>query len=129
MFVEFDGAGNIVATAEFKFSDASIETSSEVVRGNDGKLYFSGNEPEDDEVAKLKRDIILEKQGELEKTFYINYPLHKQCNLGVFGTEEEREAFKEFHHANISEFDSFISSVEECSTREELEIYRNGLES
>ncbi|MDR2777457.1 MAG: hypothetical protein LBB24_01655 [Rickettsiales bacterium] len=125
MFIELDSENNIVAAAEFEFGNNSVETTNEVVRGHDGKLYFSGNEPANDKIAELKERIIFEKQTELERLFYDNYPLHKQCNIGVYGTEEERTAFMEFHNTNVSEFDLFTSQVEGCSTIEELQTYLN----
>jgi hypothetical protein len=123
MFIELDANGNVLAAADFRFSDSCVETEEEIVRGDDGKLYFLGSEPEGDEISRLKREIILKKQAELEKTFYSSYPLHKQCNIGIFGNEEEREAFEEFHHSHVSTFDAFVNLVEGCITLAELQTY------
>jgi hypothetical protein len=123
MFVELDNENNIKAAANFRFSDNSVETAEEVLRGPDGKLYFSGSELLANKIEELKKEAIFRKQAELERTFYTNYPLHKQCNIGVYGTEEERLEFKEFHDAKVYEFDSFASLVEECTTMEELQVY------
>jgi hypothetical protein len=121
MFIELDANGNVLAAADFRFSDSSVETEEEIVRGDDGKLYFLGSEPESDEIGRLKREIILKKQAELEKTFYSSYPLYKQCNIGIFGSEGERAAFEEFHHSHVSAFDAFVSLVDGCTTLAELQ--------
>ncbi|MDR1425855.1 MAG: hypothetical protein LBI70_02580 [Rickettsiales bacterium] len=125
MFIELDDENNIVAAATFAFGDNSVETSNEVARDADGKLYFSGSRPPVDKIAELKKEIIFRKRAALDSIFYSNYPLHKQCNIGIYGTEEERTLFMEFHNAKVSAFDSFVDTVENCTTEEELQVYQN----
>jgi hypothetical protein len=121
MFIELDENGNILASAEFQFSEKCVETAVEIVRSNDGKLYFKGEEPMIDELEYRKREIILKKERKLENLFYGVYPLYKQCNIGIYGTDEEKLAFKNFHDIKVAGFDNFISLVEECTSLSELD--------
>ena len=50
----------------------------------------------------------LKLKEELENNFYNMYPLHKQCNIAIYGTEEERKEFKEFHDKLVKEYDKEI---------------------
>jgi hypothetical protein len=121
MFIELDSSGKILAYAEFRFNENCVETTLEIVRGKDGKLYFSGEEPAVNELEDRKKEIIFEREKKLENLFYREYPLHKQNNIGIYGTEEERLTFKNFHDAKVVVFDNFVALVNGCEDFSELD--------
>lgn len=69
----------------------------------DGIWYLQGKVPEPD--LEIKKQ---ELKQELENQFYTEYPLYKQCNIAIYGTEEERQKFKEFHDKLVEEYDKKI---------------------
>ncbi|MDR2781416.1 MAG: hypothetical protein LBB21_03085 [Holosporaceae bacterium] len=121
MFVELDDNGNILASASFRFSESCVETNVEIVRSKDGKLFFLGEEPQVDKLEDRKKEIIFERQQKLENVFYSEYPLYKQCNIGIYGTAEEKLAFKNFHDSKVAIYHIFTDAVEECTNLNELD--------
>lgn len=73
----------------------------------DNVWYLKGKEPEPD-IDKQKQQL----RQELENTFYNTYPLYKQCNIAIYGTEEERKEFKEFHDEVVGEYDKKIEEID-----------------
>ena len=69
----------------------------------DGVYYLQGKAPAID-LEKKKQEL----KQELEQQFYKEYPLYKQCNIAIYGTEEERQQFKEFHDKLVEEYDKKI---------------------
>lgn len=65
MFIQLNEKNEIMASADFKFSEDAIETDKEVVRNWDGRLVFKGEETEKPEpsLEELKK----EKFEELKK--------------------------------------------------------------
>ena len=93
----------------------------EIGLGTDTDFYksigFTLQEVEEiDGVWYLKNKITqidLEKKKQklkqkLENQFYKEYPLYKQCNIAIYGTEEERQKFKNFHDKLVEEYDKKI---------------------
>ena len=66
----------------------------------DGVYYLQGKAPASD-LEKKKQEL----KQELEQQFYKEYPLYKQCNIAIYGTEEERQKFKEFHDELVEQYD------------------------
>lgn len=77
----------------------------------DGRYYLKGFEPEAD-LNKIKELKKIELKKEVEEKFYAEYPLYKQCNIAIFGTEEERQKFKEFHDVLASEYDRKLEIID-----------------
>jgi hypothetical protein len=50
------------------------------------------------------------------------YPEYKQRNIGIYGTDEEREAFKTFKESQVSWYDAKMETVNACETANELEM-------
>ncbi|MDR2077967.1 MAG: hypothetical protein LBP39_03300 [Rickettsiales bacterium] len=121
MFIELDKNGNILACAEFKFSENCVETAREIVRSKDGRLYFRGEEPKTDELEDRKKEIISKKRKELEDSFYSEYPIYKQCNVAIYGTDEEKLAFKNFHDEKVTDFHNFATLLDKCVSLGELD--------
>ena len=69
----------------------------------DGVWYLQGKAPESN--LEIKKQ---ELKQELENQFYTEYPLYKQCNIAIYGTEEERQKFKDFHDKLVEEYDKKI---------------------
>lgn len=76
----------------------------------DGKYYLKGYEPvvDPDKIKEIKKQ---ELKKEVEEKFYSEYPLYKQCNIAIFGTEEERKKFKNFHDKLVSEYDKKLEML------------------
>jgi hypothetical protein len=121
MFIELDENNEIAASADFKFSDRAIETDREIVF-SDGKLYFKDEAP--NPIILKKKEMTLERKGQLERLFYSKYPLTKQNNIAIFGTQDQRDEFRRFHDEKVEEFDRFLERLEQCETEEELEKLR-----
>ena len=84
----------------------------DVEMGYDNNYYLQGFAPKQDEdkivfegefVTKLKREV--------EQYFYKHYPIYKQNNIAIFGTEEEKLEFKEFHDRVVAEYDEKVKAV------------------
>lgn len=56
----------------------------------------------------------------VKNRFYEKYPLHRQCNIAIFGTEEQREEFRQFHLVEGGRYDDIVERIENCATGEEL---------
>jgi hypothetical protein len=118
MFIELNENNEITASAKFKFSDRAIETDKEIVF-IDGKNYFKDEAP--DPLIIEKKRTILEAKRKLEDLFYSQYPPHRQNNIALFGTEEQKSQFKTFHDEEVKKFDEFETKVNGCQTVGELE--------
>ena len=82
----------------------------DVELGYDNNYYLQGFAPKQDEdevrnlkLAKLKREV--------EQYFYKHYPVYKQNNIAIFGTEKEKLEFKEFHDRVVAEYDEKVKAV------------------
>lgn len=76
MFIEVNKNNEIIASADFKFSENCIETNRKIVRNWDGKLVFEGEETEVPQptLEELKQEKIKElkqKRDEYKKTIFI----------------------------------------------------------
>lgn len=82
----------------------------EVELSYDASYYLKGYAPQKSaEDLKLSEKIRLKQ--ELEANFYEKYPLYKQCNIAIYGSEEERQKFKEFHDKLVNEYDLKIKKI------------------
>lgn len=89
--------------------------------GYNGKCYLLGYLPQQPlEELKQEKLVLLEKN--IERAFYSVYPLHKQNNIGIFGTDEEREQFKLFHTTLVTEYDNRVLAVNNATSKEELDL-------
>ncbi len=68
----------------------------------------------------LKNYKIDELRKNIENYFYTNYPIYKQNNIAIFGTEEEKEEFKKFHDDVVSIYDLKVRQINEVETEEQL---------
>ena len=69
---------------------------------------------------EAKNNKIKELKEKTNKIFYNTYPLHRQCNIAIFGTDEEREEFKAFHAVESKKYDEILKNINSCETVEEV---------
>jgi hypothetical protein len=73
------------------------------------------------ESFKLAKEMKLrELKYDLEKYIYSVYPKHKQRNMGIYGTEEEREAFKQFKEECAALYDENVEKISNCKSLSSL---------
>lgn len=92
-----------------------------IFRGNNTKEALAEGfvwEEEPINIDQLKQQKLLELKTNLESFFYSKYPIYRQNNLAIYGTEEERQEFKRFHDDLVSQYD-FI--VDEINNEEDIE--------
>lgn len=80
--------------------------------GCDNNYYLKGFAPEQDK-NEIKQIKLAELKRETEECFYKTYPLYKQNNIAIFGTDEEKLKFKEFHDRIVAEYDEKIKLIDE----------------
>ncbi len=73
-----------------------------------------------DNLEDIKYNKIEELMENTKKIFYEKYPLHKQCNIAIFGTEEEKEGFKKFHDEEVAKHDERLEAINSCDNLEQL---------
>lgn len=73
-----------------------------------------------DNLEDIKYNKIEELMKNTEKIFYEKYPLHKQCNIAIFGTEEEKEEFKKFHNEEATKYYEQLEAINSCDNLERL---------
>ncbi len=56
----------------------------------------------------------------VENFFYINYPIYKQNNIAIFGSDEEKSNFKNFHDMVVNKYDNIVYSINNSQDKEEL---------
>ncbi len=56
----------------------------------------------------------------VENFFYINYPIYKQNNIAIFGSEEEKSNFKNFHDKVVNKYNNIAYSINNSRNKEEL---------
>lgn len=91
----------------------------EVVEVNN-RYYLLGFEPKSNIIEKKIIFLDLLKKN-IENTFYTYYPLYRQNNIAIFGTEEEKLKFKEFHDDTAKIYDEKVEAIEKAETIEDLE--------
>ena len=84
----------------------------DVEMGYDNNYYLQGFAPKQDE-EEIKKIKLAELRMEVEEYFYKHYPVYKQNNIAIFGTEEEKLEFKNFHDKVVAEYDEKVKSVNE----------------
>ena len=103
---------------EFYKSIGYIEQ--EVEQDYKGNWYLKGyGEIESLEEAKEKK--LKELKKDVENYIYSIYPLYKQNNIAIFGTDEERQKFKEFHNTTTSWYNEVVDKVKSCKSVKSLE--------
>lgn len=80
--------------------------------GYDNNYYLKGFTPEQDK-NEIKQIKLAKLKKEVEDCFYKTYPLYKQNNIAIFGTNEEKMEFKEFHDRVVAEYDEKVRAVNE----------------
>ena len=58
-----------------------------------------------------KQARLLEAKSNIEKEIYEKYPLFKQCNIAIYGTDEEKINFKNFHDEKVKKYDSIVAEI------------------
>lgn len=69
---------------------------------------------------KLKENKIEKLLENTKKRFYEIYPLHRQCNIAIFGTEEEKAEFQRFHNTEAKKYDEILGKINNCFDENEL---------
>jgi hypothetical protein len=91
----------------------------EVEEGYDGSWYLKEYVPVQS-LAELKQIKLEELKKNNEDYILSIYPEYKQRNIGIFGTEEERNAFKTFKENQTAWYYAKIVELGECKTEETL---------
>ena len=101
MFYTTDKDGNIIAAADFKFSEQALETDKEILRGFDGKLYFEDELPE--------KSITILKE---EKLFEINnaYDLAVSSLVNTYPQTEILTFDKQESEAKVWKLDNSVET-------------------
>lgn len=73
----------------------------------EGQYYLKGQVPEEI-LNDIKEKNKLKLKQELKEKFYKEYPIYKQCNIAIYGTNEERKKFKEFHDKIVEEYNNML---------------------
>lgn len=58
-----------------------------------------------------KQSRLLEAKSNIEKEIYEEYPLFRQCNIAIYGTDEEKRSFKNFHDEKVKKYDSIVAEI------------------
>jgi molecular chaperone GrpE (heat shock protein) len=122
-YIELDPEGNILQSGNFKFSENTVETEEEIVRGHDGVLYLQSKLPPVP-LEILKNDRLVElKQKRDEYKIAWGYSDNTYNNLkdGLTNNPELLEKYKDFLRDLIEKYDSFKTAIENASDVEELE--------
>jgi hypothetical protein len=84
---------------------------------------FHGEWKENEKKAfELTKKLKLEElRKNNEEYIYSVYPEYKQRNIGIYGTEEERENFRVFKENQILWYDEKVGEINECETVEEID--------
>ena len=75
------------------------------------------------DIEKEKENIKKQIQAECERLILEKYPLHRQRNIGIFGTNEERQEFENYTKSITSQFHSFNSQVDKIKTEKTIKEY------
>jgi hypothetical protein len=91
----------------------------EVEKSYNDNWYLEGHAPIQtlNELKQIKLD---ELRWNNENYILSTYPEHRQRNIGIFGTDEERNAFKSFKDNQIACYDGKIEEINNCENSEEL---------
>lgn len=95
-------------------------TEQEVEQDYQGQWYLKGYTPQQP-LEEIKEKKLKELKTDVENYIYSVYPIYKQNNIAIFGTEEERQKFKEFHDAITSQYNEMVDKVKNCRSVKSLE--------
>ncbi len=82
--------------------------------------FFEGVKPKIS-LENLKNDKFDLLKNNVENYFYKNYPLYKQNNIAIFGSNEEKQNFKNFYDLVVNKYNEIICNIKNCQNNEELE--------
>jgi len=85
----------------------------------DGKMYLKGYAPKRP-IEDLKKEKLNVLEYRVAEYYNKYYPEYKQRNIAIFGTEEEKRAFKLFHDNISLKYYEFKEEVEKAESEEEL---------
>lgn len=71
--------------------------------------------------VQVKERTLSRARQEVSQVIYSKYPTYKQDNLAIYGTETEKQAFKEFKEARVAIYDELVQQINNCNTVKELE--------
>lgn len=133
MFIKLNKNNEIIASANFKFSEDAIETDKEIVRNWDGRLVFKGEETEKPEpsLEELKQEKIKELKQNCQDYIYSVYPIYKQMNiinpLYDYSNEDRisMNAFLDKQRAICNEKEKQINEAESMEEIEEIEKWES----
>lgn len=94
-------------------------TEQEVEQDYQGQWYLKGYTPQQP-LEEIKEKKLKELKTDVENYIYSVYPIYKQNNIAIFGTEEERQKFKEFHDAITSQYNEMVDKVKNCRSVKSL---------
>lgn len=96
----------------------------EVEFGYNGKCYLLGYAPHKP-LEELKQEKLNFLNNETQKFIYTKYPIYKQLNiinpLNDY-SEEDRNNMNEFINSIRSKNHKFVEQINNCTTREELDL-------
>lgn len=76
------------------------------------EVVVSFNDLKQQKLDMLKKDV--------EDYFYSIYPLYKQNNIAIFGTDDEKLKFKDFHDKIAEEYGNMVEKINACVSIDEL---------
>jgi len=93
-----------------------------------GCVVLDGNKLEEPcdlhcDIDALKNAKLKEIQNECENIIYDKYPIHKQNNIGIFGTDEERNNFKNYKEKITGQYHSFVEQVNKLKKVENIKDF------
>jgi hypothetical protein len=121
-FYELDEEGNIKESGNIRCSHWKNcnQTEEDIVYDCDGRLVLESklNREKELKFNKYIKSVRLKKAN--EEYILSVYPEYKQRNLGIYGTDEEKRAFKDFKDKAVEKYDKLIEKVNECKNDDEL---------
>lgn len=120
MFIKLDKNNEILEVSEIQIDDTSIKTDKSIIRNYLGKLIFFEDLEEDKELEHAKEIKLIEAKIKNEEYLYFVYPQYRQNNLAIFGTTEEREAFKKFKEEQVILYDNLCNQIRNITNKYEL---------
>jgi len=83
-------------------------------------FYERLQERKDNYLKDFKQNKINEIKERTKQIFYTEYPLHRQNNIAIFGTDEEKLAFKTFYDEKIEVYRQQIAQIQSATDIEEI---------
>lgn len=81
--------------------------------------YYESEDPDGD-IDELRNRLLTQLKSNVENYIYNNYPLHRQNNIAIYGTDEERQRFKIFKEYNTNIYHKKVDEINKAKNLKEL---------